>query len=463
MVEAMANIDNEEIESFSETVTVSDDTKKKELDDADEQTQEKEEERAEDLGENVETGLSAEEENEFESLRQRMEFKLAYMEYGTPAGADDSPDGTCSTCGTVSGNADAADAAIIDAEIAPAQGSPEEETSGEIGGEPAPMEAGAGEETENLGEEIMQYRNWHMAFGYYFLEEKLDNPMLVAACEDFTWGGIFSKAVEAIAGLLGKIMSKVAGYLLRVYKFARKRISSTFFRLQTVQKLWNVKLSARLNLVSDHALQSYEIEAFPYSDWIDAAKLSLIAFEMAHNADQNVFDPSNDLLNNNMRQFKDALKGIGINVDVQNNRMNVNDFLDKRQYKSIADLGYSRSQAPNCMRYFGEMSKRVPKGDLNTLEGVMKHVTDRLTQASMKVNQAVEAGRLKKQSPEYRDEVDRIFKYTVRFDFVLTCMKVAYYLFDLLSADALKVFEKYEDAIDSWKEPEKTPADMTGY
>ena len=454
----MADIDNEKIESFSETVTVSDDTKKKELDAADEQTEEKEEERAEDLGESVDTGLSNEEETEFEELRQRMELKLSRMDYGTPAGVDDGPDGGCSTCGTTAGNADAADAAIIDAEIAPAQGSPD--TGEEIGGEATP-DLGTGEENEGLGEEIMQFTQWHMAFGYYFLDERLDNPMLIAQCEDFSWGGLFSKAIDSLVGLLGSIMSKVAGYLLRVYKFARKRISATFFRLQTVQKLWNVKLSARLNLVSDNALRSYEIEAFPYPDWIDAAKLSLVAFEMAHNADQLVFDPSKDMLNANMRTLKQSMKQIGINIDVQHNRMNVNDFLDKRQFKSIADLGYSRSQAPNCMRYFGEMSKRVPKGDLNTLEGTMKHVTDRLTQASMKVNQAVEAGRLKKQSPEYRDEVDRIFKYTVRFDFILTCMKAAYYLFDILSADALKVFEKYEDAIDSWKEPEPTPADMT--
>ena len=63
------------------------------------------------------------------------------------------------------------------------------------------------------------------------------------------------------------------------------------------------------------------------------------------------------------------------------------------------------------------------------------------------INTAVDEGRLKKDSKEYREEVDKLLHYTVRYDFILTCMKCSYFLFDKLSADILHIFQKYEDAM----------------
>lgn len=368
----------EEIESFSETPA--EETSVEELDKAEEQI--------------------AEEETE------------TTLDYATPGSIEDPScvGGSCPSC-------DAGDVAIIDAELAPADG----ESGDDL----------AEDEEVDFSADLKLYQR---------IDHKLTHSPFVA-CESF------SDVIGSLIGALKSITMKIAKYTNRVYKFSRNKIAATHLRLQTVYALWNRKLSKNLSDVDADRLNELEVEAFPYDVWIDAAKISLAAFEMVHAAERVVFDPGDTAVTNSMDRFADKLKQLGISINIPQNRINVDSLLDTRKFESISSLGYSKSQVPNCLRYFGDIAKRVPKGDLNTLEATTTKVINRLTQFAASINTAVDEGRLKKDSKEYREEVDKLLHYTVRYDFILTCMKCSYFLFDKLSADILHIFQKYEDAM----------------
>ena len=80
------------------------------------------------------------------------------------------------------------------------------------------------------------------------------------------------------------------------------------------------------------------------------------------------------------------------------------------------------------------------------LQGTIDKLIKDVTSKSAQTNKALEDGHIHKDSPQYKEEVEKIMNYTVRLDFILTCMKCAYGLFDLLTVDCLKIFSKYEDA-----------------
>jgi hypothetical protein len=276
---------------------------------------------------------------------------------------------------------------------------------------------------------------------------KLLQDFTQAPEEDILASESFSDMLSGLIGAIRDLTVKVAKYANRIYRFSRNKISKTFLRLQTVHALWNRKISRNLADVDVDRLSELEIEAFPYDTWIDAAKLSLAAFEMVLAADRVVTEPGDEAVTNSMRRFGEKLNSLGIQINIPKNRMNVDALLDQRRFESITSLGYSKSQIPNCLRYFGEIAKRVPKGDLNVLEASTNKVVNFITQFASAINTAVEEGRLRKGSKEYNAELEKLLNYTVRQDFILTCMKCCYFLFDRLTADILHVFEKYETAL----------------
>ena len=362
---------------------------------------------------------------ELSAMNDRQILQLRFtpkMDYGTPSGGEDTG---CPNCG----NADAGDIAIIDSEIAPTEGTTEEDTFGNDS-----SEAG-------IGDEIAMYARLQEAYRYHQGNPSSDHPVYIASMEGFT------DVIGELIGVMKTLMIKVTKYARKTYLFIRKKISATFMRLQTVQKLWSYKLSKHLDKVDVERLGEYEIEAFPYDIWIDAAKLSLMSFEMVQNADRIVFEHGDDAVTNTMSRFKEKLGHSGVSINVSKNRINVDGLLDTRRYESVLSHGYTKSQIPNCIRYLGEIAKRVPKGKENNLEHITNKVIERVTMFAAQTNEAVEEGRLSKNSQEYKDVADKLMNYTVRLDFILTCMRCSYALFDMLTKDMLTVFSKYEDAM----------------
>jgi len=412
-----AENESETIETFGETPVP--EVQKKELSDAEDEIKDTEEERAD---KNSDDEADVDDMDDEAIMKHRFIPKLSTSEV-----IGDAPEtSVCPSC------ADAGDVAIIDAEVSPAD---EEDT-------------GAGDDGNNLGEgtgvgpELKAYALYKKQLrSQTDLTMKYDPDAFIAGLEDL--GSIFS----AIKGLLGSLTVKIAKYTRRVYMFSRKKIMSTFMRLQTVQAFYERKLIKHINDVDVERLNSSEIEAWPYETWVEAAKIALMSFEMVNTAERIVFEPGEEATTNTIKMLRERLERLGINVNLSSNRIVMDELLDKRRYQSIQDHGYTKSQIQNCMRYFKDISKRVPKGDDNHLESIINNVTKKVTSRATDINGALEEGRLHKGSPEYQAEVDKLFNFTVRLDFCLTLMRLAYTLFDKLSADMQKVCGKYEDAM----------------
>ena len=376
------------------------------------------------------------------------------MEYGTPSGTD--PIKSCSSC------CDAGDVAIIDAEVAPSEGSGDETEGDEFGGDMGDTDMGETEESpegdeetgesEEGGEEeeggededlTMALRQFYDLQVQYNQLRK-NSPFFMSSI--FTGNEDFSDLISGFIDVLKTVMIKVAKYTRKAYLFCRSKLSSSFMRLTTVSKLWNFKLKKNLDKVDVERLQKYEIEAWSYSTWIDTTKLAISAYDMAAASKRIVFDVSDDANTSMMKRFAGDLKHNGIEFNITKNVIEMNDLLDKRTYSNILDLGYTKAQITNCMRYLGEIATKVPNAKENTLQASIDKTIKEMTNYSAKVNQAVEEGQLKQNSPKYKEEIEKTMHFTVRLDFVLSCMRCAYGLFDMLTADILKVFSKYEDA-----------------
>lgn len=402
-------LEDETIETFGDTPgythTVDD------IEEAEEEIQEDEEERADDKSEEELEEMDTEE-------VMRLRFTPRF-DYGTPAGG-----GGCSTCGTE----DAGDVAIIDAEISPVEG---DDTESDLG---SPVAEETPAEDDNIMEEMR-------ALNSLYQKQELRSTFLGVE-------GFFGDLIDGLVGIFKTVTIKVAKYARRTYLFSRKAISSTFLRMETVHKLWKFKIERNLSDVDLDRLQKYELEAFPLEVWSNAARCALNAYDMVRAAERIVFDAADDAVTNGMKNFNKQLNDNGIELNLSKNRIDYDKLMDHRLYQSVLDLGYTKSHMPNIMRYFGEMSKRVKNAKDNDLQQITDNIIKKVSSGAARLNEMVEEGQLKKGSEKYKEEVERLMHQTVRLDFVLSCMRCAYHLFDLLTADALKIFSKYEDAMD---------------
>lgn len=356
---------------------------------------------------------------------------LPRFDYATPGGID-SPDGIsvggCKNCGHA-GNEDAGDVAISDAEVAPAEGT-EEEGGEDVGGLDTGMPEEEPGDEEGLGAELrayMRYRSMPDAFGFPSMEG-LDEIV----------GKLFS--------VFKYLILKAAKYARKTYLFARKKISHTFMKMTTVHKLWKFKLERNLSDISEEKLSKFEVEAFPYAVWVDVAKVSLQAFNVVASAERFVFDAASEAQTNMMKNFSRELDRIGIRITTNKRRIDMDSLMDKRRYDSITQLGFSKSQIPNCIRYLGDISKHIPSIKDNPLEKVMRQCVEKSGAYAARLSEAVSNGEIAKGSKEYQEGMDNVMKQTVRIDYAMMLMRTTYALFDQLVVDVEKVFSKYEDA-----------------
>lgn len=395
---------DDEFANFGETPNT-EPIEKEELEEAQEQVKEKEEESG--------TNLS---DDELESLPESEVMKLRFtphFDYGTPGGSN------CNSCGCE----DAGDVAIIDSEV-------QEGDSKDLGN--GIIDNSTPEETDITGDIAMYYKN-HEAYLQY--------RDVIPSME-----GI-SDLVSNLFAAIRFVVIKTIKYTRRVYKFSRKKLGPIVFKTSTIHKLWKFKISRNLSKIDQDALSSMEIDAFPLDNWLAASKTALASFDMVKSAERIVFDSSDVAVTNSMKGFAERLEQTGVKFIVNKNQVNMDELMDNRRFDNVISLGYNKSQIVNCLRYAEEISKRVPNEKENNLEQITDRVIKRISNYAAMLNEAVEKGELTKNSDKYKEKMDDLMNYTVRLDFILSCMRCAHHLFDLLLSDLEKVFSKYEDSL----------------
>lgn len=375
------------------------------------------------------------------------------MEYGTPSGIE--PVG-CPSCG------DAADAAIIDSEVSPAEGTVPDSKYAEgdnAGGGDTGF--GGGEESEFGGEDEGDFEFLYKdTFKFRQLCDEVEsNPMwretifqdpkyeeykgYLKGHEDFT------DFVAELLRVLVILMRKAAQYGRVAYLFSRNKISASFMNLTTISKLWTSKLRRNLDKVDNERLDRYEVEAFPYELWVQVTKTALEIYRMVEHAKRIVFDGTNQAVTKDMAALNRQLKEIGIVIQVEKSHVDMNKLLDQRVRRSVNDLGFTKPHIENCARYLSEIGRCIPRKDVNTLKSATDDIMKELSERSKKVNDAVESGELKKGSPAYKKQIDYLTDCTFRLGFVMVGMQTSFALFEIVTNDILKIFSKYEDAFDN--------------
>lgn len=448
----MEDDQNTPITSFSEGpgVTVT----PKEVDEASDEIEQEEEEDQE----KNDDGMVDASEYSDEELMSMNGAALAYVrftprfEYGTPSGIKPADTRGCPSCG------DAADAAIIDAEVEPSEGTvPEEQYAegdtgggGDIGGGDEGGFGEEGEEDEDFTFELKQWAYLQKDFDakYKALEEILNSnrsdfairKYCIVAQEDL------SAIIGQMATVLGIVLTKTLKYTRKAYLFVRNKINRNILRLDTVSKLWNSKLKSNLDKVRTDRLDRYEVTAFPYDVWLAVVKTGLSIYDTALSGRDIVFNSNTSAVNKRLADLKASLGKIEIEFDIKTSKVNMNELLDKREYRSISSLGFSKEKISNCARYFDDIARCMPAKDKNPLKSIVDAITREIADRTKAVNAKVEKDELKEGSKEYKKEMEEINGYAFRLNFVLICMKTAYALFDLAITDILHIFSKYEDA-----------------
>lgn len=390
------------------------------------------------------------------------------FDYETPAGSDGV--GGCDGC------EDAADAAIIDAEIAPSEGSGEE--TGPLGGNnqggggDTGGDAFGGDDMGGGGDEFggmdemrmllytMQYikrKDWEEEHKLEIMAkqpfpgmedvphlhgEPIPAPILVIL-------KAYVKLTLILARLALKVLIKVAKYGRIVYLFARRNISNAIMRMETIHKLWKFKLSLHIDKIKPEDLEEEEVEALPFDKWVEGCKIALTTHDMVSHAENLVFDRSDEELTPAIKQYLQKVEGEGIKIEVADCKVNMNEYLDSKKQSNVIDLGYTKQNIPNLMRYFGDIAKRFDAKTKGVpLQQHLDACLGRITKETLDLGNALKAKKISKDSDEYKKINMHLAASTIRLGFMTSCMDLTYKLIKLLAMDAQRVLGAYENAYD---------------
>lgn len=398
-------------------------------------------------------------------------FDHPNMDYETPAGTD-TPGDSCPSC------EDAGDAAIIDAEVAPSEGSGEE--TGPLGGNSGSDSGGDFGGGDDLGgeggeddfgdfdmkTEIKYFTQVYRTQEYkeyrdVLLFGKMSDYYVPGMTDWATQGGepiprpiIWILKAYASLGIIllritAKLMLKAAKYGRKVYLIARKHISNTFMKMETIYKLWKFKLGNHLDAVNSNDLDKEEVEAFPFNDWIEACKIGLATFDIVKRAGSLVFEKQDGELTAALTQYKEKLDKAGIQMDPAACKINTHEFMDRRKHDNVNALGFTKQNMPNAMRYFEEIAKRMDaKKKEVPLQNEINACIVRLGEETKQINAKIKSGELSQDSPEYKEVNKHMANYAIRLAFVTSCMELTYGLLTVLVQDIQRVLGAYENAFD---------------
>lgn len=392
------------------------------------------------------------------------------LDYETPAGTDDTSTGGCSGC------EDAADAAIIDAEIAPSEGSGEETGplggndnnagGGDTGGDAfGGDDMGGGDDFGGMNEmQMLLYTMRYIQAKDYQQEHMLEimSQQTVPGMEDvphlhgepipapiLVILKAYVKLTLILAKLALQVLIKVAKYGRIVYLFARRNISNAVMKMETIHKLWKFKLSLHIDKINPDDLNEEEVEALPFDKWVEGCKIALTTHDMVSHAENLVFDRSEEEITPAIKQYLSKLDNEGIEIEVADCKVNMNEYLDSKKQSSVIDLGYTKQNIPNLMRYFGDIAKRFDARNAGVpLQKNLDACLGRITKETLDLGNALKSKKLSKDSEEYKKINMHLAASTIRLGFMTSCMDLTYKLIKLLVDDAQRVLGAYENAYD---------------
>lgn len=311
---------------------------------------------------------------------------------------------------------DAADAAIIDNAIEPAEATEEEGGSWEGGGG---GDTGGFDEFGAGGDEDMG--------DFSFRSDLLKNEEYIPGTENIlTTAGYTAIAIVRMA-------RKLIKYGTRGLRFAIRKAEHCFVSTEKLGKLYEFKLSKMMTAVDDDVLESTKVDAFPYDTWMALAKSIKPLTDGCF---------SDDLSPKAIDSARSNLAKFGIQLQEGAEKVSYSKLLDKRTTKSVVELGYTKENVVNCFRYMqiiGELTNKKARAKTISVE---KKIFAQVSSFKEKVAE------LAKDKDGNEAKITASMGATQQmYTYKIQEIEAGYALCNKLVSDLLVIGKVYEDAI----------------
>lgn len=395
--------------------------------------------------------------SEYEIRTTKIISKKA-LEYATSSGPD--VVGGCAGCSK--GNEDAADAAIIDAEITPA-----ERTVPKGGGNGSDNGGGSddfGSDDSGSSDDDFNFDDdFSLCYDKYI--EAVNKMHMIAAQEDLldmsihniletanNLVGLTARGVAATTRALVddvlpaafKVAKKAGEILANAFVYTKNVVSKIIANKTLLLRVWNTKIKLYLKVVSTEKLAKMKVQCFSKEDFLKIGKATINVHDtLTKNGDKVANAKLSDKIIVNLMK---ELASIGVEIDVTKDKIDLSKLYEKRKIGSIMDLGFTPDNIEECMLWCIDVSKRIPEEDNASpmLAGFAKvHGFFKSRNNAFQRNAAN-----KKLSIEKRQEDIGIYVSSeLKVKFGADASRIVYQIWNELIAQMLEVCEKYEKAL----------------
>ena len=337
-------------------------------------------------------------------LRSTMILNKTF-DYGTPAGSDSA---SCPECGP--SYEDAADAAIIDAEITPTAPTvdPNKKPMNPSGGDSGGFGGGSSGDDDMFGDDDFSFManvdtlltftslcnkiaksNDNLTYLEYTLGcQLLKKESFIPAQEN--WDDYTVARKVTLRTIFLDLCQSAAHYAPRLFKGLLKIINSTKrFIVKSATKLqrvfhelsdnseklcefWQVKMKKYILKANVEKLESAELLGFEFSDWVTVVKTCLRILETVDKSANSLVASSDaDAM---MTKIVEDIQSIGIKTSSTGTKTDNTELMEKWTKGSVIELGFNPRVMSGCMNYIAQIVSVLGKDDSAIHKALMKVV-----------------------------------------------------------------------------------------
>ena len=337
-------------------------------------------------------------------LRSTMILNKTF-DYGTPAGSDSA---SCPECGP--SYEDAADAAIIDAEITPTAPTvdPNKKPMNPSGGDSGGFGGGSSGDDDMFGDDDFSFManvdtlltftslcnkiaksNDNLTYLEYTLGcQLLKKESFIPAQEN--WDDYTVARKVTLRTIFLDLCQSAAHYAPRLFKGLLKIINSTKrFIVKSATKLqrvfhelsdnseklcefWQVKMKKYILKANVEKLESAELLGFEFNDWVTVVKTCLRILETVDKSANSLVASSDaDAM---MTKIVEDIQSIGIKTSSTGTKTDNTELMEKWTKGSVMELGFNPRVMSGCMNYIAQIVSVLGKDDSAIHKALMKVV-----------------------------------------------------------------------------------------
>ena len=337
-------------------------------------------------------------------LRSTMILNKTF-DYGTPAGSDSA---SCPECGP--SYEDAADAAIIDAEITPTAPTvdPNKKPMNPSGGDSGGFGGGSSGDDDMFGDDDFSFManvdtlltftslcnkiaksNDNLTYLEYTLGcQLLKKESFIPAQENWddytvarkvTLRTIFLDLCQSAAHyapLLFKGLLKIINSTKRFIVKSATKLQRVFHELsdnsEKLCEFWQIKMKKYILKANVEKLESAELLGFEFNDWVTVVKTCLRILETVDKSANSLVASSDaDAM---MTKIVEDIQSIGIKTSSTGTKTDNTELMEKWTKGSVMELGFNPRVMSGCMNYIAQIVSVLGKDDSAIHKALMKVV-----------------------------------------------------------------------------------------